>query len=128
MLYDAGIKTKDACTLRWKDLTFDDNGLYLKTINKAKFLRNDRCVANDFLVTWRNKYPGEPEGDNFVFITEKGDPFTNQLAFRILGRIAKESGITKPVQLHLLKQSKGLHHKTAFTEEETIKKMLWEIV
>jgi site-specific recombinase XerD len=84
-------------------------------------------MAKDFLVTWKNDYPGEAEGDNIVFITEKGEQFNDQLAFRLLGRIAKESGIKKPVQLHSLKQSNGLHHKTAFTEDEAIKKMLWEI-
>jgi integrase/recombinase XerD len=128
LLYDAGIKTKEACTLKWKYLIFDDDGLYLKSRKKTKFPGNTRCMlAKEFLVTWRNEYPGEAGDDKFVFITEKGGPFTDQLAFRMLGRIAKESGISKPVQLHSLKQSKGLHHKTASKDDAMIKKMLWEI-
>ena len=128
LLYDAGIKTKDACALKWSDLTFGDQGVYLKPGVKSKFSRNIRCVmAKDFLEAWKNDYPGKAEGDNIVFITQKGDPFTDQLAFRLLGRIAKESGISTPVPLHSLKQSKGMYHETTLSEGAAKKKMLWEI-
>ena len=128
LVYDAGIKTKDACALKWSDLTIGDQDLYLKSGTGTKSPRNIRCVmAKDFLVAWRNDYPGKAEGDNFVFITQKGDPFTDQLSFRLLGRIAKESGISTPVPLHSLKQTKGLHHKTLLGEGAAKKKTLWEI-
>ena len=128
LLYETGIKTKDACTLEWSDLTFDDQGIFLTSRKKTKFPGNVRCLmAGDFLATWRNEYPGKAEGDNFVFITEKGDPFTDQLAFRLLGRIAKESGIKKTVQIHSLKPGNRLHHKTGLKEDASVKKMLWEI-
>lgn len=126
LLYDAGIKTKEACRLTWRQCKFDKRGLYLTASENAKFSRHICCaMAADFLSAWRNEYPGNAEGENLIFVTRAGDPFTHQLALRLLGKIVKESGIKKPVHLHLLQHGRAKHLGPDGTEERAIKKMLW---
>lgn len=106
LLYDAGLKTKKACTLTRGRCKFDEYGLYLIVRGKTKVMQYIRCdMAADYLTAWRNEYPGDPNEENPIFVTRMGNPFTRESALRSLGKIVKESGITKPVHLHSLKHS-----------------------
>lgn len=127
LLYDSATRTRDACSLTWGELGVDPEGVFLIPDKKTKSPGHIPCVmATGYLVAWRSEYPGDPAGDNLVFITQKGKPFTIHLATRLLGRIVRKSGISTPVHLHSLNQGKA-HHKTSRDENAVIKKMLWEI-
>jgi integrase/recombinase XerD len=126
LLCDAGIKTKEACRLTWRQCTFDESGVYLTVREKTKTERQIHCVmAADYLISWRNDYPESAEGENPIFVTRPGNPFTDEWAFRLLGKIVKESGIKKPVRLHLLQHGKAKQRGADGNQERSIKKMLW---
>jgi len=127
LLYDAGLKTKEACMLTWSQCRFDENGLYLTVGEQTNGpFHAARCVmAADYLRAWRNDYPGDTDGENPVFITRPGNPFSYQWAYRLLGKIVKESGIKKPVHLHSLRHSRTKHPGAEGSKEKAIKKMLW---
>jgi integrase/recombinase XerD len=127
LLYESGIRTKEACELKWEDLVPDEQGIFLIS-NGKKVANQTPCIlATGYLRAWKNDYPGNASGENFVFITQKGDPLTAQVAFRILGRIVKESGITKNVHLRSINKNLVSHDKRVLEGDELISKKLWEI-
>ncbi|HVP93607.1 MAG TPA: tyrosine-type recombinase/integrase [Methanoregulaceae archaeon] len=127
LLFETGMRTKEACELRWKDLKPDKQGIF--PISNGKMVPNPApyFLATGYLTIWKNDYPGDASGENFVFVTRKGDPFTDKLAFRILGRVVKESGITKYVHLRSINRKQFSHEKKILEREAFIKKKLWEI-
>lgn len=127
LLYETGIRTKDACNLRWGDLSSDKQGIF-QISNGTVAQGPKQCVlGTGYLTVWKDDYPGDASGENFVFVTHKGDPFTDRMAFRVLGRIVKESGITKFVHLHSINRNQSTHTKRVLDGEELIRKKLWEI-
>ncbi len=129
LLCDTGIKTKEACRLTWGQCVFDEKGLSLAPGGHTKFTRNIPCDnAVDYLIAWRDACPGSDEGDNRVFVTRTGSPLTYESAFRLLGKIVRESGIRKPVHLHLmLPGRKRPLGEGGDTGRKGIKKTLWRI-
>lgn len=109
LLYEASLRPKEVCLLTWKQFKFNEHEVILVLKDQTTSKKQIRCLmGRDYILSWRNDYPDEATGDNLVFVTHKGNPFTHQIMLRLIGRIAKDSGIKKVVHPHILRRSKAL--------------------
>lgn len=78
LLYWTGARIGEALELRWKDITFGNQMLQIRINDMKSGIQRYApcCEALEFVSVWRSRYPdvkGGPNGDNYVFITHKGD-------------------------------------------------------
>ena len=128
MLYETGGRSIELSNLKWKDLTFCDWGVSVNlTDTKTDKMRTVPIVTYaKYLYDWMNQYhPGEPEGENFVFVTPRGTPFRYASVSARLKIIAQEVGIEKPMTLHRFRHSRITHSLRAGMSETICKKAYW---
>jgi site-specific recombinase XerD len=130
LMYDGALRVKEIAMMRWRDVVFDDLGLKLsvKSIKGGVVrVRHVRSVlAKPYLAAWRMEYPGDPEGDNFVFVTSVGLNFEyNYLYTRIMHWITQSSIDPKTFHPYLCRHSKITHLVTDGKQETVIKQMAW---
>jgi integrase len=91
MLYDGGLRTKELCTLAWKDLDFiNDDIVTAQTVVKTGVFRKvPLFMCREYLIAWRNAYPGDPSGNNAVFVNRYREPFVYSTAHELMKRIGK---------------------------------------
>jgi len=76
MLYDGGYRSKEICTMKWRDVKFEESFVITETTVKTGVPRRTTLTRSvPYLMMWRNDYPGEASGDNAVFISRNGTPF-----------------------------------------------------
>ncbi len=127
LLFDTGIKTKDACRIRWDQCRFDEKGLVLLAGVYTKCAHDIRCsMAGPYVADWKKEYPGNPAGENPLFVTKSGAPLTHQATFRLLGKIVKNSGIKKSVHVHLIQPKYGEKIKTE-DNRNPVRRTIWRI-
>lgn len=128
-LYESAARISEIARLRWKDLFFDKDGVGIwlqdKKTNKNRYTR--MFMAKPHLLEWKNSYSrfGNPEGDNLVFITYRGNQITYIQYYKLLQKIANNAGITKRVHLHLLRKSRITHLSKDNYSEFVIKEVAW---
>jgi len=115
MLYDGGFRTKEMAMMSWKDLNFDvPDMVTAQTDQKTGIPRKVPLTAcREYLTAWRNEYPGEPVGNNPVFVTAQGEPFNYDTAQNLIRRLrkkAKEKGIDPSrIKLHQFRRASITH-------------------
>lgn len=90
MLYDGGLRTKEICTLAWKDLDFinEDVVTAQTTVKTGVERKVPMFMCREYLMQWKNEYPGDPTGNNAVFVNRYRQPFRYSTAHELLHRIA----------------------------------------
>lgn len=76
MHYETGARPNEICDLRWCDIEWRDKSAMVKIRDSKEGQIRSAFVSISIphLITWRNMYPGEPEGENFVFVNSHLDP------------------------------------------------------
>lgn len=125
-LYEGGFRIGEIGELRWKDLTFDGTGVVVSVRFKTDKNRYIRLVmASEYLIKWKSDYPGDPTGDNFVFISRQKTQMTYPAIFVEIGRIAKRAGIDRHLTPHLFRHSRITHLLQQGVHESIVKMMMW---
>lgn len=128
-LYESAGRISEIARLRWKDLFFDKDGVGIwlqdKKTKKKRYTR--MFMAKPHLLEWKNDYArmGKAEGDNLVFISNRGNQLTYISYCKLLQNIVKNAGITKRVHLHLLRKSRITHLSEDDYSEYVIKEIAW---
>lgn len=131
MLYESGARIGELARLRWRDMAFDKYGIKLYIDDKkTKKRRYSRLIISaPYLGTWRNKYPGDAEGNSLVFVglthQKAGKPLQYYGFVRILQRSAADAGITKRIHPHLFRNSRITHMVAEGYQESVIKESMW---
>ncbi len=105
MLYDASARPVDLLTLKWKDVTFDENGAFYRTsakTGKERFVRLTH-ISHPYLSLWKSDYPGETEGENLVFVSHRvyeaaggtNTPLEITAVQRLIRTLRKKTGIQR---------------------------------
>lgn len=126
-LYETGTRISELARLTWGDVEFDDYGAAV-TIHDSKThnTRYSRVIAAvEYLVAWRNSYPGSPWGSAPVFVTVDGAPLRYRAMAQVVSRTAKRAGIKKRVHPHLFRKSRITHLIQQNYQESVIKKTMW---
>ena len=76
MHYETGARPNEICDLRWSDIEWRDRSAMVKIRDSKENQIRSAFVSISIphLITWRNMYPGKPEGENFVFLNSYGAP------------------------------------------------------
>jgi len=133
ILYDGALRVGEVGTLRWNQVEFTDWDATLKVKFKTEKIRTiPLFMARDYLSQWKNDYPGEPSGDNFVFLTSGGGrnrTGRNQLQYAGIAKqiktLAERAKITKKITPHLFRHSKITHLIQDGGQESIIKMLGW---
>lgn len=125
-LYEGGFRIGEIGEMRWKDLSFDGTGVIVQVRFKTEKTRYVRLVmANEYLIKWKSDYPGEPTGENFVFLSAHNGPMTYPAILRGLERLTKRVGIEKHITPHLFRHSRITHLLQQGVSESIVKMMMW---
>jgi len=112
--YEAATRIGELGRLQWRDVTFDDYGAKIQiTDKKTKKIRHARltdAAASRYLAAWKADYPGTPEGEAYVFVSERGNYLTYGGLLRIFKEAASRSGVRGgKIATHIFRISRGTH-------------------
>lgn len=125
-LYEGALRIGEIASMTWKDLRFNDTNVTIYTDFKTGKPRNIPVIASrEYLSQWKNDYPGDPTGDNFVFVTFRGGPMKYPSLLKHIRGIAARAGIQKHVTLHLFRHSRITALARSGMSESTIKLLAW---
>lgn len=127
LLYESGCRIGEVATLKWEDVEFNDWNAAIQTDKKTGIPRYIPLImSRGYLSDWRAAYPGKPEGQNLVFVTDSGHrPLQYAGTVKQLKIIARRAGITKKISPHLFRHSRITHLVQQNVNESVIKLMMW---
>jgi len=127
LLYELGARSIEIANLKWKDIEVKDKFVSC-TIHDTKTnkIRVVPSVAYSlYLLEWRNQYPRDAFGENFVFINSKFQPLKYAAVLTKIKKLAKTAGINKKVTLHIFRHSRITHVLRDGMSETLVKKAFW---
>jgi len=140
VLYEAGARSIELANLQWKDVSFESWGVKVRLTDhkggNTPVIRTTPIVSyGHYLSAWRAAYPGDPSGNNYVFITQAGEPLQYRGVQKALslfvknavlkGDDGKETKITKKVSLHRFRHSRITHAIRGGMSETLAKRCFW---
>ncbi len=126
MIYEGGLRIGEAASMKWKDLTFNKNGIVANVNFKTNIPRYVPIIAGkEYITQWRMDYPGTPEGEAPVFINYRGTPLRNEAAIAQLRNLGRRAGIKKRLTPHLFRHSRITHMIQEGVSESIIKMIMW---
>lgn len=131
VLYEAGARSIELANLQWKDVSFHEWGAKVRlTDNKAGTSPTVRTTPiityASYLATWRQDYPGDASGNNYVFITNRGEPLQYRGVAKALKGFVKDAGITdKSCTLHCFRHTRITHAIRGGMSESLAKRAFW---
>lgn len=126
VMYEGGLRSIEAANLRWRDVTFHDWGARIRTAGKTGKPRSVPVIMyRELLANWRASYPGDPTGDNHVFLSHAGRPLKYATLRRAFKRFAADAGIEKKFGLHNVRHSRITHVLRDGMQETLAKKAFW---
>ena len=129
-LYESGVRIQELATLSWSQVTFDEYGVIInidartgKKTCKPRYIR--LVMAREYLSTWHDDYPFQPEGKSLVFLTSRGRPLQYSGVAKQIREIAERVNIRKNITPHLFRHSRITHLLQQGYSIQTIKLMMW---
>jgi|GEM_PF-1062035 integrase len=103
MLFDASCRSIELLSLTWGSVNFDPRGAKFSTNRKTGYKRDIRLTFSvPYLVKWKDQYPGEPTGNNPVFVTwykmdgrTRNREMTKDALDRVMIRLRERTGNQK---------------------------------
>lgn len=128
-LYEGGFRIGEIGQMVWNDLKFDGIGVVININFKTGKDRYIKLVmAREHLIKWKSDYPGDPSGDNLVFLSELLIPPTHAALNKTFMVTAKPAGIEKHFTPHVLRHSWITHLIQQGVNESVIKLMMWGLI
>lgn len=126
VLYEGGFRIGEIGQMRWRDLKFDGTGAAISTTFKTGKTRYIRLfMAKEHLIKLKSEYPGDPSGENFVFLNRFNNPYTYPAIAKQLRRISERIGINRDFTPHIFRHSRITHLAQSGVNESVIKLMMW---
>ena len=126
VMYEAGLRASEAAALQWKDITFYEWGARIRTDGKTGKKRTVPIIMyRELLANWRSSYPGDPVGDAYVFLSNRGTPLKYNSVLRSVRNFARDAGIKRKIGLHTFRHSRITHVLRDGMQETLAKKAFW---
>ncbi len=125
-LYEGGFRIGELGNLRWQQVKFTDWNVTVNVndkTNKPRFV--PLVFSRAYLAQWKTDYPGKPESDGYVFLTQNGQPLTYAGVAKQIRDIARRAGIEKHITPHLFRHSRITEMIRGDYNESVIKKVCW---
>lgn len=130
MLWDGSNRPVELLTLNWEDIGADQYGYFFKTSAKTGKERHIRLtISIPYLEAWKRDYPGEPAGQNPVFVTVhkvngKNIRWTRDAASALMKELRRATGMKK-LKLSIFRPSRITHDVKAGYDMPYIMKKNW---
>jgi len=103
--YRHGLRAAEVCDLRWSQVDLDQARLFVRRIKNGTPATH--TLQGDELRALRRLKRESPAHSDFIFLTERGGPFTTiGLAFMV-SRVGKKAGFSTKVHPHQLRHACG---------------------
>jgi integrase len=102
--YRHGLRTSEVCTLRWDQIDLDHGKIH---VNRAKNGTPSVHPLSGIELRALRRVKREAPLSPFVFISERGAPFTVGGCRRMIGRLGVKAGFTFQVHPHMLRHACG---------------------
>lgn len=105
-IYRHGLRASEACDLEWSQVDFETATLHVRRAKNGK--PSAHPIKGDELRALRQlKREQSAEASNFVFVSERGTPFTPGAINRMVKRLGPKAGLKFPVHVHMLRHACG---------------------
>ena len=102
--YRHGLRASEVCDLRWEQIDWNSATLHVRRVKSGKPsthpIRGDELRA---LRKLRREAPKSP----FVFVSERGGPFTTDSFNWMVKRVGQKAGLPFQVHAHMLRHAAG---------------------
>ena len=119
LLYGAGLRVSEACSLSWKDIDFRKSTI--KVYGKGGKSRWAAGVPLLMKALLAQKSSSEPNLGEYIFGIE---PLSPRKAFDIVRSRAREAGLIKPLNPHALRHSFATHLLSSGTDLRILQELL----
>jgi integrase len=102
--YRHGLRASEVCDLRWEQIDFNSATLYVRRVKNGK--PSTHPVRGDELRALR-KHQREAPKSPFIFVSERGGPFTTDSFNWIVKRAGQKGGFPFQVHAHMLRHAAG---------------------
>ena len=102
--YRHGLRAAELCDLRWEQVDFTKATLHVRRVKNGS--PSTHPLQGDEMRALR-RLQRESEASPFVFVSERGSPFTTAGFARMLERAAAEAGLEITTHPHLLRHGCG---------------------
>jgi hypothetical protein len=126
-VYEAALRIKELGTIKWDQVRFEKNNVILNVDVKTGRPRHiPLFMARPYLAAWRADYPLKPEGNAYVFISEREKkPLRYQALEKRLKILAERAGVTKKITPHIVRHSRITNLVRRGVREYTIREIAW---
>jgi type 1 fimbriae regulatory protein FimB/type 1 fimbriae regulatory protein FimE len=100
-----GLRVGELVALRWDQLDFDSGLMHVNRLKNG--VSSVHPISGRELRGLRQIKREQPVGSRFVFMTERGAPFTPNGFGKMLSRIGEAAGLPFPVHPHMLRHACG---------------------
>ena len=107
LIYIAGLRVSEACSLKWRDVQPANDGGYITVFGKGDKTRTiliGKKVYDELM-----SLKGEAGANDPVFRSQKGGQLSSSQAWRIVKAAAKRAGINPDVSPHWLRHAHASH-------------------
>jgi site-specific recombinase XerD len=106
VVYRHGLRVSELVDLRWEQIDFRAAVMHVRRVKRGT--PSTHPIHGDELRDLnRLKREQKPKSPTFVFISERGAPFTGEGFARMLQRAAKTAGLKVKVHPHMLRHATG---------------------
>ena len=102
--YRHGLRASEVCDLRWEQIDWNSATLHVRRVKSGK--PSTHPIRGDELRALR-KLQRETQKSPFVFVSERGGPFTTDSFNWMVKRVARKAGSPFQVHAHMLRHSTG---------------------
>lgn len=126
MLYEGAFRIGELGNLKWQQVKFTDWNATVNVNDKTEMPRHIPLVmSRQYLAEWKEDYPGEPAGENYVFLTTHHKQLQYEGVAKQLKVIARRAGVEKKITPHMFRHARITNMINQGWGESVIKKMCW---
>jgi integrase len=102
--YRHGLRASEVCDLRWEQIDFSSATLHVRRVKNGK--PSTHPIRGDELRSLR-KHQREVSKSPFVFVSERGGPFTTDSFNWLVKRAGQKAGLPFQIHAHMLRHAAG---------------------
>ncbi|MDO9540405.1 MAG: site-specific integrase [Methanocalculus sp.] len=129
MLYEGGFRVGELGNLRWGQINFPKDKDWSMIINVSDKTGVPRMVplvmSKPFMVQYMNDMKPSRGKNEYVFLTNRGQPLQYAGVTKALKLAAREAGVEKHVTPHLFRHSRITHMIADGMGESIVKAIMW---
>jgi integrase len=103
--YRHGLRASEICDLEWSQIDFPAATLHVRRAKNGKPATHP--IRGDELRALRRLHRDAPKSSSFVFVSERGGPFTTDSFNWLVKRAGQKAGLPFQVHAHMLRHACG---------------------